>query len=151
MEEQYLFEAEKFGLSEKSIHLLRNRYNYKTIDLEDVDSITIAKGKDLNNWAWVLFIGVMLLAFVAYDSLKILNLYGDENTHVIYLERLLVPLFPFVLGIYTVIISLRNSKVMRMYVGSKKYHFSLRRIIKADNYDEFIVQMKDRYKSIRIN
>ncbi|WP_321306476.1 hypothetical protein [Marinifilum fragile] len=151
MEEQYLFEGEKFGLSEKSIHLLRNRYNYKTIDLDDVDSITIEKGKDLNNWAWVLFIGVMLLAFVAYDSLKILNLYSDENTHVIYLERLLVPLFPFVLGIYTVIISLRNSKVMRMYVGSKKYHFSLRRIIKADSYDEFIVQMKDRYKSIRIN
>ncbi|MCY1633094.1 hypothetical protein [Marinifilum sp. D737] len=151
MEEQYLFEAEKFGLSDKSIHLLRNRYNYKTIDLEDVDSIIIAKGKDLNNWAWVLFIGVMLLTFVAYDLLKILNIYGDENTHVIYLERLLIPLFPFVLGIYTVLISLRNSKVMRMYVGSKKYHFSLRRIIKANCYDEFIVQIKGRYKSIRIN
>lgn len=151
MEEQYLFEAEKFGLSNKSIHLLRNRYNYKTIDLKDVDSIIIEKGKDLNNWAWVLFIGVILLAFVTYDLLKILNLYGDENTHVIYLERLLIPLFPFVLGIYTVIVSLRNSKVMRMHVGSKKYHFSLRRIIKANSYDKFIGQMKDQYKSIRFN
>ena len=49
MEKQYLFEAEKFGLSEESIHLLRNRFNYKSIRLTEIDSIYIEDGKDLKN------------------------------------------------------------------------------------------------------
>ena len=33
---EYKIEAERFGLSDTAIHLLRNRYNYETIDLFDL-------------------------------------------------------------------------------------------------------------------
>ncbi len=49
MDELYKYEAEQFGISEKSLHLLRNRFNYKTIDFNQIDSITIKKGKTMKN------------------------------------------------------------------------------------------------------
>jgi hypothetical protein len=150
MEKQYLFEAEKFGLSEKSIHLLRNRFNYKSIRLTEIDSIYIEDGKDLKNWIWVLSIGILLLAFVAYDINNILLILNDENTYHIYLERFLIPIFPFLLGGYTIFISLRNSKVMKIYSGNSTYYFSLRKLMKSNEYKPFITHLQKVYQTAKI-
>jgi len=150
MEKQYLFEAEKLGLTEKNIHLLRNKYNYKSIEINQVDSMTIENGKDLKNWFWVLFVGLALIGFVVYDISNLIIILNDDNTYNVYIERLLIPLFPMLLGIYTVIISLRNTKVMKVKIDSILYYFSLRKIIKLKQYDDFISHMRNIYKPLRI-
>ncbi|HEX3007629.1 MAG TPA: hypothetical protein VHO90_08450 [Bacteroidales bacterium] len=143
MDNLYKYETDQFGVSDKSIHLLRNRFNYKSIDFTDINSIKIQKGRDLKNWLWVLLVGCGLLTFVVYDLLHIFNIFSDSRTHVIYIERLLIPLFPFVLGIYSVVISLRKSIVMIVQCRTKTYYLSLRSLIKANEFNDFKIAIKE--------
>jgi hypothetical protein len=61
--ELYKFEAEQFGVSDDSIHLLRNRFNYQTINFKEIDSVTIKTGKDLKNWVIVL----LYIVFICFS------------------------------------------------------------------------------------
>lgn len=143
MDNLYKFETDQFGISINSLHLLRNRYNYKTIDFNKIDSIIIKKGNDLKNWLWVLIVGFGLLTFVVFDLISIYDYFLESN--VIQIERLLIPLFPFFLGLYSVIISFRKSTIMIVHDENKEYYFSLRSLIKADNYDAFADFIKVHY------
>jgi hypothetical protein len=145
MDNLYKYETDQFGMSDKSIHLLRNRFNYKSIDFTDINSIKIQRGRDLKNWLWVLLVGCGLLSFVVYDVLHIFNIFSDSRTYVIYIERLLIPLFPLVLGVYSVVISLRKSMVMIVQSGTKNYYFSLRSLTKANEYNGFKIAIKERF------
>jgi hypothetical protein len=144
----YDYETEQFGLSISSIHLLRNGFNYKTIDFINIDSIVIKKGKELKNWVWVLIVGLGLLLYVVFDFINICEYY--KESFVIYIERLLIPLFPFFLGIYSVIIAFRSSLIMIVKIGNKNYRFTLRKFIKSNNYKDFIIAIMEYYPSIVI-
>lgn len=150
MDELYKYEAEQFGISEKSVHLLRNRFNYKTIDFNQIDSITIKKGKTMKNWLFVLLFGLSLLAFALYDLFQIYLVFFGDSTSTIYIERLLIPLLPLVIGIYAIIISIQTSYVMIMKVDSKKYYFSLSKIVKSNNYDGFKALIKQLFPRAEI-
>lgn len=143
MDNQYNFETDQFGLSKDSIHLLRNRYNFKTIDFDKIDSIEIKNGKDLKNWILVLLIGLGLLCFVFYDLIRIYEYY--QESYIIYIERLLIPLFPFLLGVYSVIISFRKSQIMIVSHGNKKFYLSLRQLVKSNTFEQFNLTIKDYY------
>ncbi len=143
----YDFETEQFGLSKSSIHLLRNRFNYKTIDFVNIDSVVIKKGKELKNWVWVLIVGLGLLIFVMFDLIRIYEYY--QESFVIYIERLLIPFFPLLLGLYSVMLSFRSSQIMIVKNGNKKHHLSLRKFIKSNNYKDFIVFIREHYPSVR--
>jgi hypothetical protein len=147
MDDLYDFETDQFGISKDSIHLLRNRYNFKTIDFSKIDSIEIKKGKDLKNWILVLLIGLGLLCFVFYDLIRIYEYY--QESFIIQIERLLIPLFPFLLGLYSVMISFRKSQIMIVTHGNKKYYFSLRQMVKANTFDQFSLTIKDYYPLTR--
>ena len=143
----YDFETEQFGLSKSSIHLLRNRFNYKTIDFVNIDSVVIKKGKELKNWVWVLIVCLGLLIFVMFDLIRIYEYY--QESFVIYIERLLIPFFPLLLGLYSVMLSFRSSQIMIVKNGNKKHHLSLRKFIKSNNYKDFIVFIREYYPSVR--
>lgn len=150
MSELYKFETEEFGLSDVGIHYLRNRYNYKTINYEVIESIEIKKGNDLRNWLWVLFIGLALLSFVIYDLISIYLLLNSDSTYVIYIERLLIPLIPLLLGVYSIVISLRVTKVIVGQSRKGKIYLSLRKIITENQYEEFKKYMKEKIPMITI-
>ena len=98
-ETTYTYEAEKFAVSDNGLHLLRNRFNYETILWNTIESIEVRDGKDLRNWLWVLFVGVVLAGYAIYDVFHILFIFNDPNVHRIYVERLVVPVIPLSLGL----------------------------------------------------
>lgn len=63
---KYKFETNEFGLSEKAIHLLRNRYNYQTFEYKDIDEIEIGKGRLINNWIVIFVLGLVLTTGALY-------------------------------------------------------------------------------------
>lgn len=149
MNNLYNFETDQFGISRDSIHLLRNRYNFKTIDFDKIDSIEIKNGKDLKNWILVLLVGMGLLCFVFFDLIRLYEYYHES--HIIYIERLLIPVLPFSLGLYSVVISFRNSKVMIVTHGNNKYYFSLRQLMKSNTFGHFSSAIKDYYPLTRFD
>jgi hypothetical protein len=54
------------------------------------------------------------------------------------------------LGLYSVRISLRVSKVMILQVQQKNYYFSLRKLLKEDKFNDFKQLMKEKYSAITI-
>lgn len=146
--QQYTYETDQFGISEKSIHLLRNRFNYHTIDFGNVQSLMIRKGMEHKNWVLILTIGIGLLTFVLIDTLEIYNRW--YTARVIYIERLLIPLFPLLLGLYSVAISIRKSMIMVVQDEKKRYYLSLRQLTREKQYEAFAKDIKDLFPSARI-
>jgi hypothetical protein len=149
MNTSYTFQAEKFALTDDSLHLLRNGFNYETIPLHAIESIEIRDGKDLKNWLWVLFIGLALTIYALWDVFQILFILNDENTHHIYVERLLIPIIPFSLGVYSIFIALRNTRVMIVKASAKTYYLSLRHIVNNKQFIEFTGYLKQIYPTFQ--
>lgn len=145
----YAYEAEKFAVSEEGLHLLRNRFNYETISWNTIASLEIRNGKDLKNWLWVLFVGVVLAGYAIYDIYHIFFIFNDPNVHRIYVERLVIPVIPLSLGVYSIFIALRNSRVMVINGASKTYFLSLRYLIKRSQYSEFITFMQKKNPQLK--
>jgi hypothetical protein len=127
----YTYEAEKFAVLENGLHLLRNRFNYETIFWNTIETVEVRDGKDLRNWLWVLFVGVALAGYAIYDIFYILFIFNDPNTREIYVERLVLPVIPLALGLYSIFIALRNTRVMVIKETTETYSLSLRYLIKA--------------------
>ena len=77
--DNYYFESREFGVSDKGIHLLRSGFNYETIEFSQVDSLTIGRGKELNNWLAILVIGLALLTAAAYYVLRAFDVVGNNE------------------------------------------------------------------------
>jgi len=148
-ETAYTYEAEKFAVSENGLHLLRNRFNYETISWNTIDTVEVRDGKDLRNWLWVLFVGVALAGYAVYDIFHILFIFNDPDTHVIYVERLVIPVIPLSLGLYSIFIALRNTRVMVIKGATKTYSLSLRYLIKRNQYSEFISFMQKKNPQLK--
>src|SRR5690349_15080427 len=108
----YIYEAEKFAVSENGLHLLRNRFNYETISWNTIETVEVRDGKDLRNWLWVLFVGVALAGYATYDIFYIFFIFNDPTVRRIYVERLVIPVIPLSLGLYSIFIALRNTRVI---------------------------------------
>lgn len=145
----YTYEAEKFAVSENGLHLLRNRFNYETISWNTIETVEVRDGKDLRNWLWVLFVGVALAGYAIYDIFYILFIFNDPSTHVIYVERLVLPVIPLLLGLYSIFIALRNTRVMVIKGATKTYSLSLRYLIKSSQYSEFISFMQKKNPQLK--
>ncbi len=94
--------------------------------------------------------GLSLLAFALYDLFQIYLVFFDNSTSTIYIERLLIPLFPFIIGIYAIIISIKTSDIILIKVDSKNYYFSLSKIMKSDNYEGFKILIKELFPKAEI-
>jgi hypothetical protein len=151
MEELYKYETSEFGLSSDAIHLLRSRFSYKTLKISEIDSIEIKRGKDHKNWLLVLSFGLGLFLFSIYYIVALISVFNNVNTKVIYVEQILLPLFPFLLGTYTTIISLRNTTIMKVDIQNKTYYFSLRGLIKNKSYNDFILDIKLLHPTIKVH
>ena len=118
----YTFESEQFALSNDAFHFLRSRYNYKTIVNEDIRSVAIYKGKAINNWLFMLSVGVALILISIYMIVNIVPAIVDGSTGRGY-YTLSVPFFMILGGISAVVVSLKSRIVVKINYskGSKKF------------------------------
>jgi hypothetical protein len=150
MNNPYTFQTNQFGISTNTIDLLRNRFPYKSIPINSITSIDIKKGKDLKNWWWVLAIGFALTLYALWDITQILGILSDENIHRVDVYRLVVPAIPLMLGLYSIIIASRNTKVMIIKANDRSYYLSLRDLVKQQQFDPFISYLQSRFAGVNI-
>ncbi|MGB3849294.1 MAG: hypothetical protein WA958_04955 [Tunicatimonas sp.] len=135
----YHFETEEFGLSDEGVHLLRSRYNYDTIAYQQIMNVRIEKDKELNNWLAILIIGIGFLVFSVYYAIKMYLAIQGNHVRTIYIEYLLVPVIPFMLGGYCVYAATRSSKVLKIRTTKdKRKKLSLASVEKQGTIDEFV-------------
>jgi hypothetical protein len=141
MQNQHLFFTAQFGLSPEGIHLLRNGYNHTTVVFKDITDIEVRSGMEMKNWIWVLIVGIVLAGYGLLDIAKVFNIFNDSSTTRIHIERIVVPLFPLLLGIYSIVIAFRKTKVMIVKTNDKSYYLSLREIIKSNQLNYFLDEL----------
>jgi hypothetical protein len=142
---EYAYETTEFGLSNEGIHLLRSRFNYETIPYSDVQSITIERGKELNNWIPILLFGSVLVTASILYILRALHVVGNHEVNIIYIEQIIIPVIPLLLGCYCLYSSTRNGAILRVKtVANKKDKFPLKEIEKTKSLEEFQEYLKDR-------
>ena len=116
----YTFETDRFALSDEGVHLLRSGYNYKTLAYPDIRRATLKKGVAIKNWLLVLLLGVGLISFAVYQAAHLYHLFMDPNTHKVYIESILLPVLPLLLGNYCIYISLKRTTILKVkYRGGK--------------------------------
>jgi hypothetical protein len=140
----YYFETPEFGISDTGIHYLRSRFNYKTVPYTDIHSARIEQGKDLNNWALVLSIGIALVAFGLYYFYRLYIFFFEiSESRTIAPEQILLPIIPFLVGGYCIYSATRNCIVMRFTDAlGKPDKLSLRELQKNNQLEVFISTLR---------
>lgn len=134
----YHYQTREFGLSEEAVHLLRNSYNYKSYKYSDIANITIGKGKGIKNWMVVLVIGIALVLFAIWYTLGIFGIISNKEVRVIYIEEIIVPLFPFLVGFYCIYVSTKTETVVRLKMTDNKVDsLPLKEIEKSGKLSDF--------------
>jgi hypothetical protein len=146
----FTFQTSQFGIASDSIHLLRNGFSHKTIPITSIQSIDIKTAKDMKNWWWVLTIGLLLVGFAIWDIGQIFGILTDKSTYKVYAERLVIPAIPFMLGAYSIIIALRNTRVMIVKASGKSHYLSLRELVKQKQLDAFLTHLQSKYSGVNI-
>ncbi len=89
-----------FALSENGIHLLRDGYNYKTIGWHSIDKAIIKNGPEIKNPFLSLAAGLALIILAGMKAISLYWDFTDPALHRIYIESILLPLFPALIGVY---------------------------------------------------
>jgi hypothetical protein len=120
----YKFETGQFGISESGIHLLRSGYNYETIAFDTLEEIRIKKGRQISNWGLALLFGAVCTVvglFVAYRVLH--EWFLGNNIRTFYVQQFVFPIFPLLLGIYSIVVSLKIDFVIVVKINGKQKSF----------------------------
>ena len=149
----YYFETREFAFSDTGIHLLRSGFNYETIEFSQIHSLTIDRGKELNNWILIFLIGLALVSFSVYYSLRLLSIIDNKDVDVIYIEEILIPLIPFMFGGYCLYSSTRNGPILRIKtIKNKADKFSLNELEKDNKLRPFQDFLREKLNTkVRIN
>jgi hypothetical protein len=134
----YKFSTREFGISDTGIHLLRSNFNYSTINYKDITSLEIGRGRLIRNWIFVFIFGLSLIVFSIYYAYGLIVVFNDPGVKRIYLEELMVPFLPALLGGFCIYASSRKGIVMNIQHNGKKGSYPLEDIIKNNQYDDFV-------------
>ena len=124
----YTFQTDLFGVNEDGFHLLRSGYNYKSYTFESINKITIKKGRLVRNWMLLLSFGIFFSAVGLYSAGKVFyEYYFANNFHRFYIEQIIFPVLPTVVGIFSIYQSLRIGPVIEISSeqGSKSFPLKL--------------------------
>ena len=122
----YDFEATDFALSPEGLHLLRSRYNYKTIRYQEIEKATVKRASEYKNTMLCLILGILLVVFALFEIIYVIQLFLNPRVHVIYIESILLPILPGFIGIYLIYIATKKGPVLIIESGSKKRKLRLR-------------------------
>ena len=112
---EFKFTSTHFAVSENGIHLLRNGFNFETVDFHEMDSLQIGRGKIINNWLLDLIFGLVLFVTGAYVLYCVLYEYFIGTTiHTFYDVQFLFPIFPLIVGTYLIYLSLKKGLILKI-------------------------------------
>ena len=126
----YDFESTDFALSMQGVHLLRNRFNYQTIKYKDINKATIKRTREIKNVILSMTFGIILLAFAILQTLLVINIFNDPNVRKIYIESIILPLLPGLVGIYLIYIANKKGLMLIVETGRKSQKLRLRDFVK---------------------
>jgi hypothetical protein len=127
----YRFETTEFGISDTGVHLLRNGYNYKTIDFSQINRIRIENGKELHNWGLILAIGATLIVAGIYLSIGTISVLAKGDIKPVH-AKIVFLLFIPAAGAYFVYNSLQTGLLLKFdYSNGSKGMLPLRELIKT--------------------
>ncbi|MDO6392382.1 hypothetical protein Q4E40_19765 [Pontibacter sp. BT731] len=140
---KYRFCTEQFGISDSGIHLLRSRYNYKSVASADVTSVVIRRGKAIKNWLFLLLFGVACLGFSAYYTSIIYDFFYSEEGGRIYIEEIVVPVIPAFAGIAAITVALRNTTIAIVQYRGGKLVLDLSDLVKSGEATSFVLYLNE--------
>ena len=128
----YKWETDQFVLSDTGIHLLRSRFNYETIPLSSVEKLSIARGKQVNNWLILFVFGLVLTGFGLFTAIKVIYEYffADNYQH-FYIEQFVIPILPLFAGLYSVYHSLISGPVLFVSTSTKRIRLPIKDLEKS--------------------
>jgi hypothetical protein len=144
---EYYFETKEFGASERGIHLLRSRYNYETFNYTDIATAAIERGKEINNWLFALIIGVGMVGFAIFYTIRMLNVISNSEMNVVYIEEIIVPLIPFLMGSYLIYSSFKTGITLKITMSAKSKRLSLNELMNSNKLEEFQTLLRDKLQS----
>ena len=139
----YQFQFEDFALSDEGVHLLRNRFNFKTIAYDQIETAIVDRRTEIKNALLVFILGAVMLCFAFYQSRWVFQLFNDPHTYKIYIESIVIPLFPAALGIYCIYIALRKGPVLILKEQGETHTLRLRTAVKkglAFDCEKFLIR-----------
>jgi hypothetical protein len=132
----YHFQSEDFALSEDGIHLLRNKFNFKTISYDQVTNATMQKAVEIKRPMVILVAGILMLVFAVKQILWVFWMFNNPHESRIYIESIVVPVIPGLLGIYCVYSAIRKGPVLTVAADKATYKLRLRAIEKGNQLPE---------------
>ena len=142
----YDIESRDFALSPQGIHLLRNRFNYKTINFYDIHKATFTRAAETKNVLPALIAGTLLVAFAVYRAIGVYQDFQDPSVHHIYIESIMLPVLPLLLGLYCIYIAVKKVPLLIIELKGEKHKLSLRDIINAGQTAALEAYLKEKLR-----
>jgi len=143
----YDIQSKDFALSAQGIHLLRNRFNYKTINYDDIRKATFARAAETKNVALTLIVGILFITFSVYNTIGVYQNFYDPTVHRIYIESIALPVLPVLLGIYCIYIAVKKVPSLIIELENQKHTLSVQDIYKAELVGVLEVYLKEKLRT----
>lgn len=121
----YDIESKDFALSSQGLHLLRNRFNYKTINFDEVDKAYFTKAAETKNVVLALMVGILFVAFAIYGAVCVYDDFHDPSVYHISIESIMLPVLPLLAGAYCIYIALKKVSLLVIELKDQKYKLSV--------------------------
>ncbi|MEP6611635.1 MAG: hypothetical protein ABJA76_07110 [Mucilaginibacter sp.] len=142
----YDIESKDFALSPRGVHLLRKRFNYKTIGFYDINKATFSRAADTKNVVLTLIVAILFIAFAVYQTIGVFEDFHDPSVHRIYIESILLPVFPLLLGFYCIYIAVKKVPLLIIEFNSEKHKLSLQDVINAGQMAPLEAYLKEKLR-----
>ena len=144
----YNFEAREFAVSDAGIHLLRDRYNYRTIRFSEIKRIVVGKGKETPNWIGAFMLGTAILYAAVDFSMITIDGFISGNANAGQLKMLVFLLLIGCAGGCFVYSSLQQGVILRISYGNgKRDRFPLREIIMQGQFGDLLFMLDSKLDS----
>ena len=140
----YIFETPDFGLSHTGLHLLRSGYNYKTINYYDIQEASLKRAVAVKNWLLVLAIGFALISVAVYQAVHVYNLFMNPEVYTVYIESIVLPVLPLLLGNYCIYIALKKTAVLQVSHSEGRIKLALKDIIQNEQADQLAAFLQEK-------
>jgi hypothetical protein len=143
----YDIQSKDFALSAQGVHLLRNRFNYKTINYNDVHKATFARAVETKNVVLTLIAGILFVGFAVYNAIGVFENFHNPAVHRIYIESIVLPVLPLLLGLYCIYIAVKKVPSLIIELESQKHTLSLEDIYKAGEIEILEIYLKEKLRT----
>lgn len=142
----YDIESKDFALSPRGVHLLRKRFNYKTIGFYEIHKATFSRAADTKNVVLTLTAAILFVAFAVYQTIGVYEDFHNPSVHHIYIESILLPVFPLLLGLYCFYIAVKKVPLLIIELSSEKYKLNLQDVINAGQMGPLESYLKEKLR-----